>query len=137
MIAEERLMMITGCHSIIYSTNPDKDRAFVRDVLKFPSVDAGDGWLIFGLHPSELAFHPSNRNSIQEFYLLCDDMEELIRHMKSQKVRCSKTQKQPWGIMTNLKLPGGGSLKIYQPFHKRPKSMKLKAEKEKGPKASR
>ena len=130
-------MMITGCHSIIYSTNPDKDRAFVRDVLKFPSVDAGDGWLIFGLPPSELAFHPSNSNNTQEFYLLCDDMAELIRHMKSQKVRCSKAQKQPWGIMTSVKLPGGGSLKIYQPLHKRPRSMKLKAEKKKAQRASR
>ncbi len=40
--------MITGAHSIIYSRNPDADRAFLRDVLGLPNVDVGDGWLLPG-----------------------------------------------------------------------------------------
>ena len=44
--------MLTGAHSIIYSSNADADRAFLRDVLKLTSVDAGHGWLIFGLPPA-------------------------------------------------------------------------------------
>lgn len=60
--------MITGAHSIIYSRKPELDRAFLRDVLKLPCIDAGGGWLIFGLPPSELAFHDSNRNNQEEFY---------------------------------------------------------------------
>jgi hypothetical protein len=59
---------------IIFSTNPQADRAFLRDVLRFPHVDAGEGWLIFGLPPAELAVHPSDQNDMQEFYLICDDI---------------------------------------------------------------
>jgi hypothetical protein len=118
--------MITGAHFVIYSTNPEKDRAFFRDVLKFPNIDAGDGWLIFGLPPAEVAVHPSKENNLQEFFLMCDDIHELIIQMKSLKVKCSKVQSLPWGLLTKLQLPGGGDLKIYQPLHARPKSGKIK-----------
>ena len=63
--------MITGVHSIIYSTDPEADRAFLRDVLELTNVDVGDGWLIFGLPPSEIAVHPSEKNDVQELYLMC------------------------------------------------------------------
>ncbi len=66
--------MITGVHTVIYSTNPEADRVFLRDVLKLTNVDVGDGWLIFGLPPSEVAVHPSDTNDVQEFYLICDDI---------------------------------------------------------------
>ena len=58
--------MIIGAHSIIYSKNPEADRAFLRDVLKFPAVDVGGGWLIFGLPPSELAVHPGEKNNVAQ-----------------------------------------------------------------------
>jgi len=119
--------MITGAHFIIYSSNPEKDRAFIRDVLNFPYIDAGEGWLIFGLPPAEMAIHPSNRNNLQEFYLMCDDVNKLIDQMKALKVKCSKVQHLRWGLLTKLKLPGGGDLRIYQPLHARPKSMRVKA----------
>ena len=67
--------MLTGAHSIIYSTRPEKDRAFLRDVLKLPHVDVGGGWLIFGLPPAEVAIHPSQKNDLHEFYLMCGDVE--------------------------------------------------------------
>jgi len=88
--------MIIGCHSIIYSKDPEKDREFIRDVLQFPYVDVGDGWLIFGLPSSEVAVHPSERNNVQELYLLCDDIRETIAQMKKQKVKCSPIKKQQW-----------------------------------------
>jgi len=118
--------MITGAHIIIYSSNPEKDRAFIRDVLKFPYIDTGEGWLIFGLPPAEVAIHPSSENGIHEFYLMCDDLGELLDQMKILKVKCSKVQRLPWGLLTKIKLPGGGDLGIYQPLHARPKSMKVK-----------
>jgi hypothetical protein len=118
--------MITGAHFILYTTNPEKDRVFIRDVLKFPYIDAGEGWLIFGLPPAEVAIHPSNENGIQEFYLICDDIGELLDQMKILKVKCSRVQQLRWGLLTKLKLPGGGDLGIYQPLHARPKSMKVK-----------
>jgi hypothetical protein len=51
--------VITGAHSVIHTSDPDGVRAFSRDVLELPSVDAGHGWLIFALPPAEVAAHPS------------------------------------------------------------------------------
>lgn len=118
--------MITGAHMIIYSTKPELDRAFIRDVLKFPNIDAGEGWLIFGLPPAELAFHPAQVNNNQEFYLMCDDIDELVGQMKNLKVECSQIQELSWGLLTKIKLPGGGELGIYQPKHARPEQMRVK-----------
>jgi catechol 2,3-dioxygenase-like lactoylglutathione lyase family enzyme len=67
--------MITGMHAIIYSRDAEADRAFFRDVLGFPSVDAGGGWLIFAVPHSEVAFHPGDENGKHELYLMCDDVE--------------------------------------------------------------
>jgi hypothetical protein len=119
--------MITGAHVIIYSTDPENDRIFLRDIMKFPNVDAGDGWLIFGLPPAEVAVHPSAMNNGHEFFLMCDDIEELIEQMKRLKVKCSRVQNQRWGLLAKLRLPGRGDLKVYQPHHVRPRSMKIKA----------
>jgi hypothetical protein len=117
--------MIIGAHSIIYSRRPKKDRAFMRDVIGLPFIDSGDGWLIFGLLPAEVAFHPSKKKNLEEFYLLCDDIDDFVAQMKNKKAKCSKVQKLPWGLLTKLKLPGGGNLKVYQPLHERPKPVRL------------
>ena len=101
--------MITGAHSIIYSKNPEADRAFLRDVLKFPSVDVGHGWLIFGLPPSEVAIHPGERNDVHEFYLMCADVEALIAELSGQGVACSPVQNLGWGLLTQVTLPWGGA----------------------------
>lgn len=82
--------MLIGAHSIIYSTNPDADRAFLRDVLRLPNVDVGGGWLIFGLPPAEVAVHPSNKNDLHEFYLMCDDIEAFITEMKRHNIACGQ-----------------------------------------------
>jgi hypothetical protein len=115
--------MIIGAHSIIYSTNPDADRAFLRDVLQLPNVDVGGGWLIFGLPPAEVAVHPSEKNNVHEFYLMCDDVEAFIADMKKRNITCGPVQNQGWGLLTQLTLPGGGTLGIYQPRHARPNAM--------------
>ena len=115
--------MFTGAHSIIYSTNPDADRAFLRDVLALPSVDVGGGWLIFGLPPSEVAVHPSNQNDLHELYLMCDDVEAFVAAMKRRHVDCAPVQNQGWGLLTRVTLPGGGKLGVYQPRHERPKAL--------------
>jgi len=116
--------MIIGAHSIIYSTNADADRAFLRDVLRFTHVDVGGGWLIFGLPPAELAVHPSDKNSVHELYLMCDDIEALIADLRARNVACEPVQNQGWGLLTHLTLPGGGRLGIYQPRHPRPEPMR-------------
>src|SRR5260370_24983622 len=115
--------MIVGVHSIIYSTNPDADRAFLRDVLKLSNVDVGDGWLIFGLPPAEVAVHPSNKNDVHEFYLMCEDVEAFVAEMKIRHIACGPVQNQGWGLLMHLTLPGGGRLGVYQPRHARPPAM--------------
>ena len=115
--------MITGAHSIINSTNAEADRAFLRDVLKLPNVDVGDGWLIFGLPPAEVAVHPSGQNNVHEFYLMCDDVESFVAEMSAQSVSCDPVQDQGWGLLTQVALPGGGKLGVYQPRHARPEAM--------------
>jgi len=86
--------MITGAHAILYSADADADRAFLRDVLGFGSVDAGGGWLIFGLPPSEVAVHPAETSGHQELYLLCDDVEAFAEQMKRRGVACSPIDEQ-------------------------------------------
>jgi catechol 2,3-dioxygenase-like lactoylglutathione lyase family enzyme len=115
--------MIIGAHAIIYSKNPDSDRAFLRDVLGLSGVDVGGGWLIFGLPPAELAVHPSEKNDIHEVYLMCDNMEDFLAEMKSRGVDCAPAQNPGWGLLTKVSLPGGGTLGVYQPRHARPKPM--------------
>jgi hypothetical protein len=113
--------MIVGAHSIIYSEDPQADRAFLRDMLQLPAVDVGGGWLIFGLPPAELAVHPSSKNDVHEFFLMCDDVAALIAEMKRRDVVCSPPETLAWGVLTQVSLPGGGKLGIYQPRHARPK----------------
>lgn len=115
--------MIIGAHSIVYSTDPEADRVFLRDVLELTHVDAGDGWLIFGLPPSEVAVHPSEKNDVHELYLMCDDVEVLVKKMREQGVVCGPVQEREWGLLTELTLPGGGMLGVYEPRHARPQPM--------------
>jgi hypothetical protein len=112
--------MIIGAHSILYSNNPDGDRAFLKDMLHLPNVDVGGGWLIFGLPPAEVAVHPSDKNDVHELYLMCDDIETFIAHMKEHGIICGPIQDQGWGLLTQLTLPGGGKLGVYEPRHARP-----------------
>jgi len=106
---------ITGAHILLYSDQPEADRAFFRDVLGFRAVDAGEGWLIFALPPAEAGIHPSDGNNRQlhggrhllgaVLYLMCDDLPSLIKSLKAKKVAWSAVEKAPWGITTTIRLP--------------------------------
>jgi hypothetical protein len=116
--------MIVGAHSIIYSTNAEADRALLRDVLELPNVDVGGGWLIFGLPPGEVAVHPSAKNDVHEFYLMCDDIKAFVARIQKRNVACSPVEDRGWGLLTQLLLPGGGRLGVYEPRHARPKAVR-------------
>jgi hypothetical protein len=115
--------MIIGAHSILYSRDADRDRAFLRDALGLPSVDVGGGWLIFGLPPAEVAVHPGEENDVHELYLMTDDLGTLTRSLGKRGIACSAAQTMSWGVLTQVTLPGGGKLGVYQPRHARPKPM--------------
>jgi hypothetical protein len=115
--------MLIGAHSIIFSKDAEADRVFLRDVLKLTHVDAGDGWLIFGLPAAEVAIHPSEKNDSHEFYFMVDDVETFVARMKEHRIACSPVQNQDWGLLTRVTLPGGGHVGVYEPRHSRPKTM--------------
>ena len=116
--------MITGAHILLYSQNPNADRAFLRDVLQFRGVDAGGGWLIFKLPPAEVALHPADGEMKPgqhvlpaQFYLMCDDLPSLMKSLEAKHVSCTAVTKERWGIRTTIRLPSGGELGLYQPTH--------------------
>lgn len=113
--------MITGAHSIIHTPDPDGVRAFFRDVLELPSVDAGHGWLIFALPPAEVAAHPTDGASRHELYLMCDDLDATVAELRAKGVEFSRPiDEERWGRVTAIGLPGGGEIGLYEPRHPTP-----------------
>jgi catechol 2,3-dioxygenase-like lactoylglutathione lyase family enzyme len=112
--------MIFGAHVVLYSKDAAADRSFFGDVLGLASVDAGHGWLIFALPPSEAAVHPAEVAASEghhEMYLLCDDLEAEIRRLADKGVACEPVADARWGSVTRIELPSGGRLGLYQPRH--------------------
>jgi len=109
--------MINGAHVILYSKDPERDRAFFRDVLKFPAVDAGHDWLIFRLPAAEAAFHPGEKNDMHELYFLCDDLKATMESLQRNQVTCGPVKEERWGSLTTMALPGGGKIGLYEPKH--------------------
>jgi predicted enzyme related to lactoylglutathione lyase len=125
--------VITGAHSIIYTSDPDGVRAFFRDVVELPSVDARHGWLIFALPPAEVAAHPSDepggresahpaeRAARHELYLMCDDIHATVDELRAKGVEFSRPiAEERWGLVTAISLPGGAELGLYEPRHPTP-----------------
>ncbi len=112
--------MINGAHIILYSKDAEADRTFFKNVLNFSYVDVHNGWLIFKLPPAEAAVHPSDENDMHEFYLMTDDLDAEIAALKRAGAACEEPSQQSWGRMTRLKMPGGGTLGLYEPRHERP-----------------
>ncbi len=109
--------MISAAHVVVYTKDAEADRRFFRDVLGFTSVDAGHGWLIFALPPAEAAFHPSGENGPHELFFICNDLEAEITALAEKGVQCSEIQEARWGWVTKMRLPGGGTVGLYQPKH--------------------
>lgn len=109
--------MINGAHVIVYSKDAEADRAFFKDILGFHHVDAGHGWLIFALPPSEVACHLGAKNDTHELYLMCDDLKAEMASLAEKGIECSEVQEPRWGLLTGIQLPGGGKLGLYEPKH--------------------
>jgi predicted enzyme related to lactoylglutathione lyase len=115
--------MITGVHAIVYSRDAQADRTFFREVLGWPFVDAGQGWLIFAQPPAELAVHPVEGPEQHELYLMCDDIQATVGELSDRGVEFTgPVTDERFGLLTHLRLPGGGQLGIYEPRHASPLS---------------
>ncbi|MGW4982435.1 VOC family protein [Streptomyces mirabilis] len=112
--------MINGGHIIVYSRDAEADRVFFRDILEYPHVDVGGGWLIFKLPPTEIAVHPTDGPETQELYLMCDDVDATVRSLSEKGVEFTQPVTDArWGRLTRFRLPGGGEVGLYEPRHER------------------
>lgn len=119
--------MITASHAIIYADDAARARAFFRDVLGLPNIDAHGGWLIFKLPPAELGIHPVDTpgqpagavsTGHHEMYLMCDDIQATVAELTAKGVEfTAPIEDQGFGILTRLRVPGAGELGLYQPKH--------------------
>jgi predicted enzyme related to lactoylglutathione lyase len=113
--------VITGAHAIVFSRDAEADRAFFRDVLGWRSADAGQGWLIFALPPAEVAVHPTEDAEHHELYLMCDDVAATMSELRTRGVEFTQpVSDRGFGLVTAIRLPGGGELGLYQPRHASP-----------------
>jgi catechol 2,3-dioxygenase-like lactoylglutathione lyase family enzyme len=116
--------VINGSHIILFSSDPEADRAFFADVLQQPHVDAGGGWLVFKLPPAELAMHPSDGTPGHELYFMCDDVEATMQDLRDRGVQFTQgIAEERWGRLTRFRLPGGGEVGMYEPRHPRATDM--------------
>jgi hypothetical protein len=124
--------MLIGAHTVVYSPNPEADRTFFRDVLGLRGVDAGGGFMIFGLPPAEVSMHEAGGPGHHELYLMCDNVEAFIGEVKRREVACEAVKDEGWGLVTQITLPSGTKLGVYQPRHTRPSAARAKAPKPAG-----
>jgi catechol 2,3-dioxygenase-like lactoylglutathione lyase family enzyme len=112
--------MINGMHVLLYSRDPGADRAFLRDVLGWPSVeDSGPepGWLIFKTPPTEMGVHPTDGEPVAEIHLMCDDLKATIADLAAKNVHIGEPADRGYGLVTTLQLPSGAVIGLYQPRH--------------------
>ena len=120
--------MISGAHVILFAEDPQGLRAWLRDVLELPWVDAGEGWPVFALPPAEVAVHPVDggtpgHRTRHVLYLMCVDLEAAVARLEERGVELAgPITERGWGRLTFLRLPGGGELGLYEPHHPRPAS---------------
>src|SRR5919201_1222994 len=117
--------VIAGAHTLLYAADAEAARAFFRDVLGFPAVDAGGGWLIFALPPGELGIHPVERpeheSGRQELYLMCHDLDATVRELQAKGVEFpAPVSEEEFGRLTRFAVPGGGGAWLYEPRHLSP-----------------
>lgn len=108
--------MITAVHTLVYADDAEAARAFFRDVLGWPHVDAGGGWLIFRTGPSELGVHPGPAH--HEISLMCDDIEATVAELTAKgAVFTRDVRDDGFGLTTSIAVPGAGEMLLYQPRH--------------------
>jgi catechol 2,3-dioxygenase-like lactoylglutathione lyase family enzyme len=115
-------MAINGVHALLYSSEPEKLRAVLRDVFGWPHVDAGHGWLIFALPPAEMGVHPTEAEDaepgLHQVSFMCDDIRATIHDLQAKGIEVKgEPVDEGYGITVMLGLPGGVEVMLYEPRH--------------------
>jgi predicted enzyme related to lactoylglutathione lyase len=112
--------MIIGAHCLIYVPEADAAavQAWFRDVARLPAEESMPSWPLYGVGGAEMAVHPSEGEARSEVYLLCDDVEATVAELTARGAEFSgPVSDQGWGRLTGIRLPGGGTLGLYEPRH--------------------
>jgi predicted enzyme related to lactoylglutathione lyase len=111
--------VITGVHTLVHADDAEQARTFFRDVIGWPSVDAHEGWLIFGTGPSELGVHPTDGGAPHhEISLVCDDIEATVAELTAKGAHFDGgIENRGFGRTIALEIPGAGRMLLYQPRH--------------------
>ena len=113
--------MIRGVHTMFYTSEPDALRAFLRDKLRFPFTDVGEGWLIFDLPEADMGCHPadtpdSKSSGTHDISFYCDDIEKTVAELKERGVEFTEPiADHGYGLVTHFKMPGDMKVQLYQP----------------------
>ena len=115
-------MAIIGAHVLLYTPEADALRAIFRDVFRFQHVDAGEGWLIFRLPPSELGVHPAEGSgheaTMHALSFMCDDIHATVRELRAKGIAVQgEPEDHGYGIVVMVTLPGGVQIQVYEPRH--------------------
>lgn len=113
--------MIRGLHGLLYSSEPEAARAFLRDKLRLPHSDVGEGWLIFDLPEGDLGVHPTGPHAdapsgthALSFY--CDDIQGTVADLRSRGVTFDQdVEDHGYGFVTYFTIPGGVKIQLYEP----------------------
>jgi catechol 2,3-dioxygenase-like lactoylglutathione lyase family enzyme len=135
--------MIRGVHTMFYTSDPDGLRAFLRDKLRLPYTDVGEGWLIFDLPEADMGCHPvENEGGVQSgtphlsFY--CDDIHQTMTDLRERGVEFTDgVVDQGWGFVTRFRMPGSFEVQLYQPRYVKRSASKPQAKRKKKPLAPR
>jgi predicted enzyme related to lactoylglutathione lyase len=116
-------MAIIGTHALLYTSEPEKLRATLRDVFGWKHVDAGGGWLIFALPPAELGVHPAEGPTWEsgvrhQLSFMCDDIHATVRDLRAKGIEVrGEPEDEGYGITVTIVLPGGVEVQVYEPRH--------------------
>ena len=111
--------MIKGLHGLFYTSKPEEMRAFLRDKLRFPFTDTGEGWLIFDMPEADLGCHPSDR-TFHSISFYCDDINRTVEELRSRGVEfTTDISDESWGLLTHFRMPGDMVVELYQPKYKK------------------
>ncbi len=120
--------MIRGIHGLFYTTQPEAARAFVRDKLRLPYTDVGDGWLIFDVPEADIGFHPIKESGerpsgTHEVSFYCDDIQGTVASLKKRGVVFdTEISDEGFGFVTFFTMPGGVKVELYEPKYAKRKS---------------
>jgi hypothetical protein len=122
--------MIYGAHMVLYSRDPSADGLFLDKVLGLSSVDAGGGFQIFGLPPTEAGFQAAGDSTGAKYdghtmmpvalFFMCRDLAATMDNLKGHGVTFTDVHTEMWGIRTTFFLPSGAEVGLYEPKHASP-----------------